>query len=173
MIDLKSYIAQVNNWPIKDVSFKDVTPLLGNGEAFSESIHALARVVAKLQPDVIVSPEARGFIFGGAVAAQLKIPFVLVRKAGKLPRPAIQEDVVLEYGTTQLFMHEDAIKKGQRVVILDDVLATGGTSLSIAKLVERLGGRVLAFTFLINLSYLPGYQRLIDSKYNVDCVLTY
>lgn len=173
MLDLKSYIAEVKNWPIQGVSFKDVTPLLGNGKAFSHAIDELARVVAKLNADVIVSPEARGFIFGGAVAAQLKIPFVLVRKAGKLPRPAIQEDVVLEYGTTQLFMHEDAIEKGQRVVILDDVLATGGTSLSIAKLVERLGGEVLAFTFLMNLSYLPGYQRLRDAKYNVDCVLTY
>lgn len=173
MIDLKDYIAEVKNWPIEGVSFKDVTPLLGHGEAFSAAIDALSSVVKTLNPDVIVSPEARGFIFGGAVAAKLKIPFVLVRKAGKLPRRAIQEDVVLEYGTTQLFMHDDAIKKGQKVVILDDVLATGGTSLSIAKLVERLGGTVQAFTFLINLSYLPGQQRLMNARYDVQCVLTY
>lgn len=172
-MDIKSYIAEVKDWPIPGVSFKDVTPLLGNGEAFSEAIQALAAKVALLKPDVIVSPEARGFIFGGAVAALLKIPFVLVRKAGKLPRPAIQEDVVLEYGKTQLFMHEDAIEKGQKVVILDDVLATGGTSLSIAKMVERLQGTVSSFVFLINLSYLPGYQRLLDASYAVECVLTY
>lgn len=172
-MDIKPYIAEVKDWPIPGVSFKDVTPLLGNGEAFHEAIRALAEKVRGLKPDVIVSPEARGFIFGGAVASLLKIPFVLVRKAGKLPRQAIQEDVVLEYGKTQLFMHEDALKKGQKVVILDDVLATGGTSLSIAKMVERLEGTVLSFVFLINLSYLPGYQRLIKSNYAVDCVLDY
>lgn len=172
-MDLKKFIAEVPNWPIEGVSFKDVTPLLGNGEAFRASIDALAKLVSAIKPDVIVSPEARGFIFGGAVAAQLKIPFVLVRKAGKLPRPAIQEDVVLEYGTTQLFMHEDAILPGQKVVILDDVLATGGTSLSIAKLVQRLGGNVLSFVFLINLSYLPGYQRLKNENFNVACALDY
>ena len=172
-MDLKKFVAEVPNWPIEGVSFKDVTPLLGNGEAFRASIDALAKLVSAIKPDVIVSPEARGFIFGGAVAAQLKIPFVLVRKAGKLPRPAIQEDVVLEYGKTQLFMHEDAILPGQKVVILDDVLATGGTSLSIAKLVQRLGGNVLSFVFLINLSYLPGYQRLKNENFNVACALDY
>jgi len=172
-MDLKKFIAEVPNWPIEGVSFKDVTPLLGNGEAFRASIDALAKLISTIKPDVIVSPEARGFIFGGAVAAQLKIPFVLVRKAGKLPRPAIQEDVVLEYGETQLFMHEDAILPGQKVVILDDVLATGGTSLSIAKLVQRLGGNVLSFVFLINLSYLPGYQRLKNENFNVACALDY
>ncbi len=172
-MDLKKYIAAVQDWPIKGVSFKDVTPLLNDGQAFHQSIQDLATLVAKHKPDVIVSPEARGFIFGGAVASHLKIPFVLVRKAGKLPRKAIEEKFTLEYGQTSLFMHADAIKKGQKVLVLDDVLATGGTSLAIAKLVERLGGKVIHYTFLLNLSYLPGEAKLKANGYSVDYVLTY
>jgi adenine phosphoribosyltransferase len=172
-MNLKDYIAEVKDFPIAGVSFKDVTPLLGNGEAFHQAIQDLSALVAKIKPDVIVSPEARGFIFGAGVASTLKIPFVLVRKAGKLPRKALEEKAVLEYGITSLFMHEDAIKPGQRVLILDDVLATGGTSLSIAKLVERLQGKVVSFTYLINLSYLPGYQRIVDAKYPVNFVVKF
>ena len=172
-MDLKAYIASVPDWPIKGVSFKDITPLLKNGEAFHEAIAQLAKLVTKHKPDVIVSPEARGFIFGAAVASQLKIPFVLVRKAGKLPRKAIEEKFTLEYGQTSLFMHEDAIEKGQRVLILDDVLATGGTSLAIANLIRRLGGTVINFTFLINLSFLPGLEKLNANGFAVDFVLTY
>jgi adenine phosphoribosyltransferase len=172
-MDLKKYIAVVQDWPIKGVSFKDVTPLLNHGEAFHQSIQDLAKLVNKHKPDVIVSPEARGFIFGGAVASQLKIPFVLVRKPGKLPRKAIEEKFALEYGQTSLFMHEDSIKKGQKVLVLDDVLATGGTSIAIAKLIERLGGKVIQFTFLMNLTYLPGEQKLKDHRYSVDYVLSY
>lgn len=172
-MDLKSYIAAVQDWPIPGVSFKDVTPLLNNGEAFHHAIQTLATLVNKHRPDVIVSPEARGFIFGGAVASQLKIPFVLVRKVGKLPRKAIEESFTLEYGNTSLFMHEDAIKKGQKVLVLDDVLATGGTSIAIARLIERLGGIVLNFSFLINLTYLPGEKKLQEHGYPVDFVLSY
>ena len=172
-MDLKAYIASVPDWPIKGVSFKDITPLLKNGEAFHEAIAQLAKLVTKHKPDVIVSPEARGFIFGAAVASQLKIPFVLVRKAGKLPRKAIEEKFTLEYGQTSLFMHEDAIEKGQRVLILDDVLATGGTSLAIANLIRRLGGNVINFTFLINLGFLPGLEKLNANGFAVDFVLKY
>jgi adenine phosphoribosyltransferase len=172
-MDLKPYIAAVQDWPIKGVSFKDVTPLLKNGPAFHDAIQSLAKIVTRYKPDVIVSPEARGFIFGGAVASQLKIPFVLVRKAGKLPRKAIEEKFTLEYGQTSLFMHEDAIQKGQRVLILDDVLATGGTSVAIANLVKRLGGNVISFTFLINLTYLPGEAKLKQNGFPVDFVLSY
>lgn len=172
-MDLKPYIAAVQDWPIKGVSFKDVTPLLKNGPAFYDAVQSLAKIVARYKPDVIVSPEARGFIFGGAVASQLKIPFVLVRKVGKLPRKAIEEKFTLEYGQTSLFMHEDAIQKGQRVLILDDVLATGGTSIAISNLVKRLGGNVISFTFLINLTYLPGEAKLKQHGFPVDFVLSY
>jgi adenine phosphoribosyltransferase len=172
-MDLKPFIAAVQDWPIKGVSFKDVTPLLKNGPAFHDAIQSLVKIVNRYKPDVIVSPEARGFIFGGAVASQLKIPFVLVRKAGKLPRKAIEEKFTLEYGQTSLFMHEDAIQKGQRVLILDDVLATGGTSIAIANLVKRLGGNVVSFTFLINLTYLPGEAKLKQHGFPVDFVLSY
>jgi adenine phosphoribosyltransferase len=172
-MDLKQYITSVQDFPIKGVSFKDVTTLLNHGEAFHESIQQLANLVKKHNPDVIVSPEARGFIFGGAVASQLKIPFVLVRKPGKLPRKAIEEKFTLEYGQTSLFIHEDAIQKGQKVLVLDDVLATGGTSVGIARLIERLGGQVIQFTFLMNLTYLPGEQKLKDHQYNVDYVIAY
>ena len=172
-MDLKPYIAAVQDWPIKGVSFKDVTPLLKHGPAFHDAVQSLAKIVTRYKPDVIVSPEARGFIFGGAVASQLKMPFVLVRKAGKLPRKAIEEKFTLEYGQTSLFMHEDAIQKGQRVLILDDVLATGGTSIAIANLVKRLGGNVISFTFLINLTYLPGEAKLKQHGFPVDFVLSY
>jgi len=172
-MDLKPFIAAVQDWPIKGVSFKDVTPLLKNGPAFHDAIQSLVKIVNRYKPDVIVSPEARGFIFGGAVASHLKIPFVLVRKAGKLPRKAIEEKFTLEYGQTSLFMHEDAIQKGQRVLILDDVLATGGTSIAIANLVKRLGGNVVSFTFLINLTYLPGEAKLKQHGFPVDFVLAY
>jgi adenine phosphoribosyltransferase len=172
-MNLKDFVAEVKDFPIAGVSFKDITPLIGNGEAFHQAIQDLATLVKTMKPDVIVSPEARGFIFGASVASTLKIPFVLVRKAGKLPRKAIEEKAELEYGTTSLFMHADAIKPNQRVLILDDVLATGGTSLSIANLVERLGGKVISFTYLINLSYLPGYQRIIDAKYPVNFVIKF
>jgi adenine phosphoribosyltransferase len=172
-MDLKSLITSVQDWPIKGVSFKDVTPLLKHGDGFHQAIEDLATLVEPLNPDVIVSPEARGFIFGGAVASRLKIPFVLVRKAGKLPRKAIEESFTLEYGKTSLFMHEDAIQRGQRVLILDDVLATGGTSIAIAKLIERLGGQVINFTYLINLTYLPGENVLKKHGYAVNYVLSY
>jgi adenine phosphoribosyltransferase len=172
-MDLKKFIAVVQDWPIKGVSFKDVTPLLNDGQAFHQSIQDLAKLVSKHKPDVIVSPEARGFIFGGAVASQLKIPFVLIRKAGKLPRKVIEEKVTLEYGQTSIFIHADAIKKGQKVLVLDDVLATGGTSIGIARIVERLGGKVIQFSYLINLSYLPGEAKLKSSGYSVDYVVSF
>jgi adenine phosphoribosyltransferase len=172
-MNLKSYITTVENWPIQGVSFKDVTSLLNHGEAFHAAIESLAILVKKHQPDVIVSPEARGFIFGGAIANLLKLPLVLVRKVGKLPRQTIEENVVLEYGQTKLYMHEDAIKPGQRVLILDDVLATGGTSIAMANLVKRLGGIVVNFTFLIYLSYLSGKQTLHNQSYPFDYVIEY
>jgi len=171
--DLKQFIKEVKDFPINGVSFKDVTSLLANGEAFHQAIVALSSLVKQYHPDVIVSPEARGFVFGGAVASSLKIPLVIVRKAGKLPRPAIEEKVVLEYGETSLFMHKDAIRPGQKVLILDDVLATGGTAHAMAKLAERLGGVVVGFTFLMNLSYLPGLDYLKHHHYNVNYVLNY
>jgi adenine phosphoribosyltransferase len=171
--DLKQFIHEVKDFPVPGVSFKDVTGLLANGEAFHQTILALAALVNQIKPDVIVSPEARGFVFGGAVASWLKIPFVIVRKPGKLPREAIEEKVVLEYGETSLFMHHDAIKPGQKVLVLDDVLATGGTAHAIARLVERLGGKVVSFTFLINLSYLPGMAYLTKHNYKVNYVLNY
>jgi adenine phosphoribosyltransferase len=172
-MDLKKYISEVQDFPIPGVSFKDVTPLLNDGEAFSYAIQELVKIIQQLKPDVIISPEARGFIFGAAVAAQTKIPFVPVRKEGKLPRKAISVPVILEYGQTNLFMHEDAIRVNQRVVIIDDVLATGGTSLAIAQLVEKLQGKVISFTFLINLTYLPGAKRISDAQYPLHFVINY
>jgi adenine phosphoribosyltransferase len=172
-MNLKNHITTVENFPIKGVSFKDVTSLLNDGKAFRAAVDALSVLVSKHQPDVIVAPEARGFIFGGAVASQLQLPLVLVRKAGKLPRPTIEENVILEYGQTKLYMHADAIKPGQRVLILDDVLATGGTSIAMANLVKRLGGSIINFTFLVYLSYLPGKNTLHEQGYPFDFVIEY
>ena len=170
---LKNYIKEVTDWPSPGVSFKDITPLLANPAIFHEAIHLLTEQVKLYNPSVIAVPEARGFLFGAPVALALNLPLVLIRKAGKLPRKTIKQSFQLEYGQTELFLHEDALAKGQRVVILDDVLATGGTAVAMAKLVELLHAEVVGFCFLINLTYLPGESTLKDARYDVKSVVNY
>ena len=163
-MDLNKYIATIKDFPKEGILFRDMTPLLQDGKAFRYTIDKLAEFASSVGADVIVGPEARGFIFGTPVASKLNIGFVPVRKPNKLPRETISYEYALEYGTNTLHMHKDAIKKGQKVVIIDDLLATGGTIEAAIHLIESLGGIVLGCAFLICLDELHGEERLKNYK---------
>ncbi|MBC1579458.1 adenine phosphoribosyltransferase [Listeria seeligeri] len=158
--DLENYVAIVNDWPKKGIVFKDITPLMNDGEAYRFATDKIVEYAKELKIDIIVGPEARGFIIGCPVAYALGIGFAPVRKPGKLPRETIEMEYDLEYGTNKLSMHSDAIQPGQRVLITDDLLATGGTIEATIKLVEELGGIVAGCAFLIELKELEGHKKL-------------
>ena len=162
MIDLKTKIREVPDFPTPGVGFKDITPLLADREALQETIDALAGWVREKKPDVILGAEARGFILGAAIAAAAGCGFVPARRPGKLPPETVSASYVLEYGENVLELHPDLIPKGARVVIHDDVLATGGTVEAIRGLVERLGGEVVGACFIIELTFLGGREKLKD-----------
>ena len=157
---IKPFLRDVPDFPKVGVLFKDITPLLANPEMREEVTDAIVEHFRPLHPDVIAAVEARGFIFGMLIAQGLKIPFVPIRKAGKLPSKKIKQEYQLEYGTAEIEMHEDAFQPGTRVIIHDDLLATGGTASASGKMVQRLGGKVVGYSFLINLSFLPGEKKL-------------
>jgi adenine phosphoribosyltransferase len=159
-LDLASYIRDVQDFPTEGIVFKDVMPLLADPAAFRETIDRLAAWAGPRSPDLILGAEARGFIFGGALAYALGCGFVTARKPGKLPWQTIEARYDLEYGTDALEVHIDAIAAGARVIVLDDVLATGGTARAKIELVERLGGVVAGALFVIELSFLHGRERL-------------
>ncbi|HLQ73316.1 MAG TPA: adenine phosphoribosyltransferase [Bacillota bacterium] len=159
-MDYKEHIKIVQDWPIEGVEFKDITPLMDNGPAYRAAVDEVVAYAKDKQVDIIVGPEARGFIVGCPVAYALEIGFAPVRKEGKLPREVIKVDYGLEYGENVLTIHKDAIKEGQRVLITDDLLATGGTIEATINLVEQLGGIVVGCAFLIELSYLDGMDKL-------------
>lgn len=170
-MDLKKYIATVENFPKDGIMFRDVTPLIGDGEAFNYTTDLFADFSYKRGATKIVGPEARGFIFGCPVANKLKVGFVPVRKPGKLPRNTITEEYDLEYGSNVLAIHDDALQPGDKVVIVDDLLATGGTALATAHLCEKAGATVLGFCFVIDLVDLKGREVLKD--YEVYSLLEY
>lgn len=159
-MDFKQHIKIVQDWPQEGVQFKDITPLMANGEAFKAAVNEIVTYAKEKQVDVIVGPEARGFIIGCPVAYELGLGFIPVRKKGKLPREVIEVDYGLEYGENTLTIHKDAIKEGQRVLVTDDLLATGGTIEATIELVEKLGGIVVGCAFLIELAYLDGRSKL-------------
>jgi adenine phosphoribosyltransferase len=159
-MDLKSYVRDVPDFPKKGIVFKDITPLLRDPAAFSAVIENFSNHYASYQLDAVVAVESRGFIFGGALAKALNVSFVPVRKPGKLPWKCIQLSYDLEYGKDTLEIHLDSFKKDARVLILDDVLATGGTAAATAQLVEKAGGRVIEAAFLIDLTFLNGREKL-------------
>ncbi len=161
-MNLKDYITTIPDFPEKGIMFRDITTLLQNGEAFSYAVKQIAEFAKKKGATVIVGPEARGFMFGCPVATELNIGFVPVRKPGKLPRASISEEYSLEYGTNTLSIHADALKKGDKVLIVDDLLATGGTALAGAHLCERLGAEVVGCAFVIDLKDLNGRKILKD-----------
>lgn len=166
-MDLNAFIRDVPDFPKPGIIFKDITPLLGNGEALRASIALFVEQHREDDPklDKIVGVESRGFIFGAAIAHELGIGFVPVRKVGKLPHSSIAESYSLEYGTNTLEIHEDAIKSGENVLIVDDLLATGGTMAASCKLVERLGGKIAVLGTLVELTFLDGRQALGDYPY--------
>lgn len=161
-MDYKQYITIVENWPKEGVRFKDITTLMDNGPAFKSAVDEIVAFAKDKNIDIIVGPEARGFIIGCPVAYALEIGFAPVRKEGKLPREVIKYQYGLEYGKDVLTMHKDAIKPGQRVLITDDLLATGGTMEATINLVEQLGGEVVGLAFLVELLYLNGREKLKD-----------
>lgn len=170
-MDYKNYIEIVQNYPKEGIVFKDITPLMNDGDAYKAAINDIVKYAKDKEVDIVVGPEARGFIIGCPVSYALGIGFAPVRKEGKLPREVIKVDYGLEYGKDILTIHKDAIKPGQRVLITDDLLATGGTIEATIKLVEELGGIVAGCAFIIELSYLKGMDKLKD--YDVFTLMSY
>lgn len=156
----QTLIREIPDFPQPGILFRDITPLLANGEAYRQAINTLADFAGELKAELIVGPEARGYVVGAPLAYALEAGFVPVRKKGKLPGQTISVHYGLEYGTDILEIHKDAIVPGQRVVVADDLLATGGTMIATIKLVEKLGGNVVGAAFLIELSELRGREKL-------------
>lgn len=171
--EVKAIIREVKNFPKDGVNFKDITTLLSNPVLNSKVLKAFEANAGKLEAEVIVGIDSRGFLYGNSIACSLKIPFVPVRKKGKLPHSTLEEIYSLEYGETILEIHKDAFKKGQKVLIHDDLLATGGTALAASNLVERLGGVVVGFSFIVHLSFLEGARRLRKKSQNLFFITTY
>ncbi len=160
-MDLKEKLRHVPDFPKKGIDFIDITTVLQDSEALRQSVDEMKRLIGELGDfDLIVGPESRGFIFGAPLAYAMNKGFVPIRKKGKLPYKTVGIEYQLEYGTDELEIHEDAIKPGQRVVIVDDLLATGGTTESNIKLIEKLGGEVAGLVFFIELGFLNGRQKL-------------
>lgn len=170
-VDLAAFIRDIADFPKEGVVFKDITPLLGSPAAFAACIDGLAAALGDRPVDKVIGVEARGFILAAPVALRLGAGFVPVRKPGKLPWAIEREAYQLEYGTDLLEIHRDAISDGERVVIIDDVLATGGTAAATARLVEGVGGEVVGFGFLMGLAFLSGRAGI--SRYDIATLLTY
>ena len=169
--ELERHIRTVPDFPSPGISFKDITPLIEDGEALHAAVDALAAATDSIDYDRILSAEARGFVFGTALAYRARKGLILARKPNKLPRETISATYELEYGTDSLEAHDDAIPPGTRVLVVDDLLATGGTARAMCQLVENAGGTVAGVAFLIELSYLNGRSRL--QPYNVVSLITY
>lgn len=170
-MDYKKHIREVPDFPKKGILFYDITTLLMKPEIFNSMIDDMAKRVSDLKIDKIAAIESRGFIFGAPLAAKLGKPFVPVRKPGKLPYKTIRYDYTLEYGKDAVEMHSDAVVSGDRVLLVDDLLATGGTIEAAANLVKKCGGSVTGFVFAIELEFLKGKQRLNDSR--VESIIKY
>ena len=168
---MKQYIRSVPDFPKPGINFYDITTLLSDKEGFWLALDEMAAYVGSVQAEKIVAVEARGFVFGGALADRLHLGLVPVRKPGKLPYRSISEDYSLEYGVDKVEIHADAIGAKERVVIVDDLIATGGTLKAVCNLVERLGGEVAGFSAVIDLSFLPWREKLAD--YDVNCLVSF
>ena len=166
-MNLKDYIATIENYPKEGITFRDISPLMADGNAYSYAVREIVQYATDKKIDMIVGPEARGFIVGCPVAFELGIGFAPVRKPGKLPREVISADYEKEYGVDTLTMHADAIKPGQRVLIVDDLLATGGTVKATIEMIEKLGGVVAGCAFLVELDELNGREKIGDYDYKV------
>ena len=170
-MDLKSKIRVIEGFPKEGISFKDITTLISDGKAFKEAVNIMRKNLEDRNIDYIVGPEARGFVFGSAVAYALNVGFIPVRKPGKLPGETVSYEYALEYGTDVLEICEDVLKPGDRVAIVDDLLATGGTINACAKLIESQGAEVVSMQFLMELTDLKGREK--NKEYQIDSVMEY
>jgi adenine phosphoribosyltransferase len=166
---INAAIRDVVDFPKKGIIFKDITPVLKSEKLFHEVVDIIAARYEKNRPDSFAAIESRGFIFGSALAYKLNCGFIPVRKKGKLPYKTIEESYSLEYGTATLEVHEDAVRAGEKVVVIDDLLATGGTAGASVRLIERLGGKIAGLEFVIELGFLKGRANL--SKYNINSII--
>lgn len=167
----KELIRDILDFPKPGIVFKDITPVLQEPETFREVIAQMSAAAKELQPTVVVGIESRGFIFGAPIALALGLPFNLIRKLGKLPFSTINEEYALEYGTNTVEMHTDAVSKSDRVLVVDDLLATGGTALATARLIEKCQAKVAGFCFLVELTFLPGRHAL--RGYEIRALIDY
>ena len=172
-MNLKRYIRSIPDYPKKGILFRDITTLIKNEKAFAESIDQIVERSKKFKIDKIAAIESRGFVFASAVSYLLKKPFIMLRKKNKLPADTYSVDFELEYGTATIEVHKDSINKGDSVLIIDDLIATGGTAEAAAKLVEISGGKVAAFVFVINLFDLKGSENLIKDGYKVENLMEF
>ncbi len=170
-VDLKRHIRSIPDWPKKGILFRDITPLLGDPRAFAAAVEALSTDFSDAGIDYVAAVEARGFIFGAAVAEKLAAGFVPIRKRGKLPWQTESITYDLEYGTDTLEVHRDAVTNGAKVLMVDDLLATGGTMAAACRLIEKIGGRVAGIVFLVELADLKGREKL--TGYKVTSVISY
>ncbi|MDO4333510.1 MAG: adenine phosphoribosyltransferase [Eubacteriales bacterium] len=171
MKKLEEYVRSIPDFPQEGIIFRDVTSVLEDAEGFALAIDTMQNLVSDLDFDVVVGAESRGFIFGAPIAYNLKKPMVLIRKKGKLPCETISQEYELEYGTASIEMHKDSIKPGQKVLIVDDLIATGGTTEAMIRLVEQLGGEIAGVVVLIELAGLNGREKI--GSYRLDAAISY
>ncbi|WP_409022432.1 adenine phosphoribosyltransferase [Dellaglioa sp. P0083] len=171
VLDLTKYIAAIPDYPEKGVVFRDISPLMADGAAYREATNKIVEYAKSKNVEMIVGPEARGFIVGCPVAYDLGVGFAPARKKGKLPRETVEAKYALEYGESALYMHKDAVQPGQRVLVTDDLLATGGTIAATIELVEQLGGIVVGTAFFIELDDLKGREKIKD--YDIFSLMNY
>ena len=172
-MDLKDYIRSIPNYPKKGILFRDITTLIKNEKAFRETINQIIEKSKKFKIDKIAAIESRGFVFASAVAYLLKKPFIMLRKKNKLPAETYSTDFELEYGTATIEVHKDSIEKNDMVLIIDDLIATGGTAEAAAKLIEMSGGSISGFIFVINLYDLGGSDKLVKSGFKVENLIDF
>ncbi|MDX6723043.1 MAG: adenine phosphoribosyltransferase [Solirubrobacteraceae bacterium] len=170
-VDLRALIREIPDFPRPGIGFKDITPVMADPAGLDAAVTGLAELARPLHVDVVIGAEARGFLLGPALARDLGAGFVLARKPGKLPHETVRAEYLLEYGTDALELHSDAVASGARVLVHDDLLATGGTARALCELVEQLGGTVVACGFLIELTFLDGRERL--TGYDVHSLIQY
>jgi adenine phosphoribosyltransferase len=164
---LKSLVRDVMDFPRPGIVFKDITPLLAHPGARRQVVEIISTYYKGAGVDAVAAVEARGFIFGTMIAQELNLPFIPIRKSGKLPYNKVHEEYSLEYGTASIEMHTDAVKKGWRILLHDDLLATGGTSAAAASMIQKVGGTVAGFSFIINLAFLPG-ERMLAERFGLQ-----
>jgi len=172
-MNLKDYIRSIPDYPKKGILFRDITTLIKDEKAFSETINRIVEKAKKMEIDKIAAIESRGFVFASAVSYLMNKPFIMLRKKNKLPADVYSTDFELEYGTATIEVHKDSINRGEKVLIIDDLIATGGTAEAAAKLIEISGGKVTAFVFVINLFDLNGSDKLVKKGYKVENLIEF